>query len=237
MTDFKVQEHTHGFTLPSGARIVHQVGANNKTVFSDLGFPVVMHELSANLHTTLTPDRGVPFAGQIGLIDFDTSIRLPRHVHIAPPDAEVAEQRFVAERILVLAGTALVELNAEVYVIPPRTLVTIPPGVPHTWTACPKGVSPAVLFPGYDADMLAGEGIDKCVSEGKFLMVYEYEEETGFFPTKQTETMTSVSQYVRAKDDELEALRFPEMSPEQLREKAFFVWGKKCGKVPSPRTS
>ncbi|KAF2093004.1 hypothetical protein NA57DRAFT_81686 [Rhizodiscina lignyota] len=222
--DLHVQDH--GFTLSNGTRISHQTGSITKTPFTNLGFPVNMHELSASASTTLDPEtqRPVTFAGQFGLIDFDTTVRLPRHVHIAPPDSiETEKQRFVAERILVLNGVAMVELNGEVYVIPPRTLVTIAPGVPHTWTACPAGVSPAsVMSPGKK------DGADQCVSEGRFLMVYEYAEETGFFPTRQTDTMKNVSKYVRAGDEELEGLRFPGLSKEQALESAWIVWGKDC---------
>ena len=191
-----------------------------------------MRELSASSSTTLDPEtqKPVTFAGQFGLIDFDTSVRLPRHVHIAPPGTDdPSKQRFVAERILVLQGTALTELNGEIYIIPPRTLVTIAPGVPHTWTACPAGVSPASAFPEWDADML-GE-LDRTVSEGRFLMVYEYEEETGFFPTKQVETLRSVNEYVRAGDEELEALRFPELSAKEVLDRGWVVWGKECRRL------
>lgn len=233
-----MKEHAHGFTLPNGTRISHQTGAVTKTPFTDLGFPVAMHELSANASTTLDPEtqRPVTFAGQFGLIDFDTSVRLPRHVHIAPPDvSDPSKQRFVAERILVLSGTALTELNGEIYIVPPRTLVTIAPGVPHTWTACPAGVSPATAFPEYDADMLTEQ--DKVVSEGHFLMVYEYEEETGFFPTKQTHTMKNVSEYVKATDDELEELRFPALSSEEVLRRGWMIWGGECRKVGGEEAS
>lgn len=237
VTHSGMKKHNHGFTLPNGTRISHQTGAVTKTPFTDLGFPVDMHELSANPSTTLDPEtqRPITFAGQFGLIDFDTSVRLPRHVHIAPPDVtDPSKQRFVAERILVLSGTALTELNGEIYIIPPRTLVTIAPGVPHTWTACPAGVSPATAFPEYDADMLTEQ--DKIVSEGRFLMVYEYEEETGFFPTKQTHTMQSVSEYVKATDNELEGLRFPALSSEEVLRRGWTVWGGECRKVGGGET-
>ncbi|KAK5940556.1 hypothetical protein PMZ80_006973 [Knufia obscura] len=227
-----VHQHDHGYTLPNGTRISHQAGSITKTPFTDLGFPVSMHELSANASTTLDPEtqRPISFAGQFGIIDFDISVRLPRHVHIAPPTgSDPSKQKFVAERILVLNGMALVELNGEVYIIPPRTLVTIAPGVPHTWTACPSGVSPATAFPEYDADMLTD--MDRCVSDGKFFMVYEYEEETGFFPTKQTETLKNVEEYIRAGDDELEGLRFPALSAEQVVSKGWTVWGNECRMV------
>ena len=221
----------HGFTI-NGSRICHQAGSITKTPFTELGFPVNMRELSSNASTTLDQEthRPVSFAGPFGLIDFDTSVRLPRHVHIAPPhEQQSSKQKFIAERILVLNGMALVELNGEIYVIPPRTLVTIAPGVPHTWTACPPGVSPASIFPEYDADMLSEQ--DKCVSEGRFLMVYEYEEETGFFPTKQTETLRNVDEYIRAAELELEGLRFPALSAEQVLDQGWIVWGKECRKL------
>ena len=124
---------------------------------------------------------------------------------------------------------ALVELNGEIYIIPPRTLVTIAPGVPHTWTACPAGVSPATAFTEYDADMLTD--MDACVSEGRFLMVYEYEEETGFFPTAQTETLSDVEGYVRAGEGELEGLRFPALSKEEVVERGWVVWERECRRV------
>jgi len=234
-----LKHHDHGFTLPNGSRISHQPASVTKRVFSDLGFPVNMHELSANSSTTLDPTTNptpTTFAGQIGLIDFDTSIRLPRHVHIAPPDQKSIDNgsaRFTAERILVLNGTALVELNGEVYVIPPRTLVTIAPGVPHTWTACPAGVSPATAFPEYDADMLTD--MDRVVSEGRFLMVYEYEEETGFFPTAQTDTLKDVKEYVRAPEEDLEELRFRALDKEQVNESGWVVWGGECRRVGGGR--
>ena len=231
-SNLELRQHDHGYTLPNGSRISHQAGSITKTPFTDLGFPINMYELSANTSTTLDPEtqRKISFAGQFGLIDFDTSVRLPRHVHIAPPDAtDSSRQRFVAERILVLNGMALVEMNGQIYLIPPRTLVTIAPGVPHTWTACPPGVSPATAFPEYDADMLTD--MDRCVSEGKFLMVYEYEEETGFFPTRQTETLSHVSEYVRASDTELEGLRFPKLNVEQVLDRGWVVWGKECRRI------
>lgn len=227
-----VKQHGHGFTLANGSRIAHQAGAVTKTPFTDLGFPVDMHELTANESTTLDPEtqRPITFAGQLGLIDFDTSVRLPRHVHIAPPDEnDTSKQKFVAERILVVNGFAMTELNGEIYVIPPRTLVTIAPGVPHTWTACPAGVSPASAFPEYDADML--QEMDRNVSEGSFLMVYEYEEETGFFPTAQTNTLKSVEEYKRAEDSELEDLRFPSLSAEEVLKRGWIVWGQECRKI------
>ena len=216
-------QHEYGITLENGSRIVHGTGASVKVPFQDLGFPVEMHELSAG-STTTTKDGNVSFGGQFGFIEFDTSIRLPRHVHIAPLSAEDGKQRFVSERILVLSGMALVEMNGEVYVIPPKTLVTIAPGVPHTWTACPAGIDPV------DA-MGMREGQDGCSSEGRFLMIYEYEEPTGFFPTKQTKTMQEVGEYVRCPENELDGIRIKEMIKEDVLKAAWLVWEREMRKV------
>lgn len=129
------------------------------------------------------------------------------------------EQHFTSERILVLNGVAMVELNGEVYVIPPRTLVTIAGGVPHTWTAAPKGVRIPAPSPSFS--LLSSVPV---VSDGTFLMVYEYEEVTGFYPTRQTETLKEISEYVRC--DDLEGIRFPALSAEEVHERAWFVWDK-----------
>ncbi len=214
--------HEYGITLDNGSRIVHGTGASIKVPFQDLGFPVEMHELSAGA-TSTTKDGTVSFAGQFGFIEFDTSIRLPRHVHIAPLSERDGKQRFVCERILVLSGVALVEMNGEVYVIPPKTLVTIAPGVPHTWTACPAGINPTEAL-GVGAESRS------CVSEGKFLMIYEYEEPTGFFPTEQTETLREVGQYVRCPESELNRIRIKELSKEEVLKDASFVWETKLKK-------
>jgi hypothetical protein len=211
-------DHEYGITLENGSRIVHRLGANIKVPFQDLGFPVEMHELSAGSSST-TKGGSVSFGGQFGFIEFDTSIRLPRHVHIAPLSAEDGQQRFVSERILVLSGVALVEMNGEVYVMPPKSLVTIAPGVPHTWTACPAGVEPV--------DKTGNGGSEHRASEGRFLMIYEYEEPTGFFPTKQVKTMKKVEEYVRCPDAELEGIRIKEMSKQEVLQDAWFVWDRK----------
>jgi hypothetical protein len=209
-------EHEYGVTLENGSRIVHGAGANIKIPFKDLGFPVRMNELSIGSDST-TKDGNVSFRGQFGFIEFDTSIRLPRHVHIAPVSDEDGRQRFVAERILVLSGVALVELNGQVYVVPPKTLVTIAGGVPHTWTACPAGVKPAEALG-------MNQKIDSVVSEGKFLMVYEYEEPTGFFPTKQTGTFKTIDEYLRCDESELDNIRIKEMTKDEVYRNAWFVW-------------
>ncbi|KAL6248498.1 hypothetical protein RBB50_004753 [Rhinocladiella similis] len=190
--------HTHGISLSNGSTITHGIGANIKRPFSDV--PVVMHELDPGTRS---------FAGQLGFIEFSTEYRLPRHVHIAPADEAAAKKRFICERIVVLEGVALVELNGERYVIPPKSLVSIAPGVPHTWTACPAGVT-------------VGVGDASVTSQGTFLMLYEYEEATAFFPTRQTRTLERVEEYERCED--LETIRFPQMSAKDVYEECWFTW-------------
>ncbi|KAK7219085.1 hypothetical protein V2G26_007088 [Clonostachys chloroleuca] len=119
----------------------------------------------------------------------------------------------VYERIFVIGGVALVELGGKIYVIPPQTLVTIAPGVPHTWTACPKGVNLS--------KNTGSNEKDEIISEGRFLMLYEYEETTGFFPTAQTETLTSVEEYVRC--DDLESIRIPLLTAQEVESRCWFV--------------
>jgi hypothetical protein len=221
---------SHGILLPIGATITHGLGAIIKSPFSHLPtpIPVTMHELSPGLTLHVSPSTSSrSFAGQLGFIDFDASIRLPRHVHIAPVPSSpaentdgVGEQHFTSERILVLNGVAMVELNAEIYVIPPRTLVTIPGGVPHTWTAAPKGVR----TPPSPSSLSSSERETGVESDGTFLMVYEYEEVTGFYPTKQSETLKGVEEYVRC--DDLEGIRFPALSKEEVDKGAWFVWNR-----------
>ncbi len=191
----------YGIKLPNGSTITHGEGANIKQPFTDI--PVVMHELDAGVNS---------FAGSLGFIEFSTEHRLPRHVHIAESqELHLKPQRFVRERIVVLEGMALVQLNDEILVIPPKTLVTIAPGVPHTWTACPPGVTIV-------------EGTTKITSEGKFLMLYEYEAPTAFFPTKQTHTMQLVEEYERCND--LDSIRFPPLTARNVHDQCRFAWNR-----------
>lgn len=200
-----------GLELPNGCVIVHgQQEINIKRPFSDMIPKLEMHELSAgiapdaNQHTNPTTS----FSGQLGFIPFTTTHRLPRHVHIAKSPNNPDSTILVVERILVVGGIALVQLNGQVYIIPPGSLVTIAPGVPHTWNACPAGVQ----LP------------DGTASHGTFLMVYEYEAPTGFFPTAQTETVQNVAEYQRFQGD-LEQIRFPNLSAKEAVEQAALVWG------------
>ena len=103
----------------------------------------------------------------------------------------------------------MVELNGLVYVIPPGTLVTIAPGVPHTWTACPAGVK----LP------------DAQLSQGEFLMVYEYEAPTGFFPTDAVESLKSVENYKEFTGN-LDDIRFPELTAADVVKECKLAWGK-----------
>ncbi|KAI5461833.1 hypothetical protein BGZ63DRAFT_386721 [Mariannaea sp. PMI_226] len=197
---------SYGITLTNGSQIVHGSGAQVKDPFTNI--PVTLHELSPG-HL----DRRPAFRGQSGFIEFDTSIRLPRHVHISPAAAGENLGRLVYERIFVVGGVALVELGGKIHVVPPQTLVTIAPGVPHTWTACPKGVNLSKNTGSKDEE--------EIISEGKFLMLYEYEETTGFFPTAQTETLKSVEEYVRC--DDLESIRIPLLTAQEVESRCWFV--------------
>jgi hypothetical protein len=202
---------SYGITLLNGCTIVHGNGANIKRPFPEI--PLDMHEMNPG------GSAGTKFAGQFGFIEFSTDFRLPRHVHIAPPsETPGPEQKFVGERIVVLNGVALVELNKEIYVIPPKSLVTIAPGVPHTWTACPPGVS----IPSPKAE--GAETAAPITSTGTFLMLYEYEEPTAFFPTAQVNTLTKVEEYERC--DDLESIRIPKLSAVDVQDWCWFVSGK-----------
>ncbi|CAM1508101.1 Fc.00g049490.m01.CDS01 [Cosmosporella sp. VM-42] len=169
----------YGIILSNGSQIVHGSGAKVKDPFTHI--PVTLNELSPGFANSRPA-----FRGQSGFIEFDTKNRLPRHVHISPNADGKGGQALVYERIFVVGGVALVELGGQIYVIPPLTLVTIAKGVPHTWTACPEGVN---------VSQITGlSSKEEVISDGKFLMWYEYEEITGFFPTAQSETLKSVEE-------------------------------------------
>lgn len=206
--------HYYGIRLPNGSTITHGDGANIKHPFQDL--PVEMHELDKGTHA---------FAGPLGFIQFTTAHRLPRRVHIAVSDdstdrSKIHTPTFLHERIVVLEGVALVQLNDEIFVIPPRSLVTIAPGVPHTWTACPSGVTISGK----------GNGTRAVTSNGSFLMLYEYEAPTAFFPTKQTHTLKSVQDYERCGEDELDSIRIPLLTAEEVNGWCCFIWDREVTK-------
>ncbi len=194
----------HGVRLDNGCRVTHGEGADVKRPFADI--PLVMHELAGG-----EPREGGSLAGQFGVIPFTAELRLPRHIHIGA-DSRSAARRLVAERILVLNGVALVELNGQVLIVPPLALVTIAPGVPHTWTACPPGVG----LP------------DGTVSDGRFLMVYDYNEPTGFFPCAGTTTLAGAADYA-AFTGELDAIRFRKLAAADVVAGAALVWNREVG--------
>lgn len=181
------------------------------------------------------------FSGQLGIIHFSPSIRLPRHIHISTPQATgpegqagVTERQLVSERILVLNGVGLVELCGEIYVIPPETLVEIGPGVPHTWTACPAGLKIGGPLLGDDGGSQASdsEAVGRTVeSKGSFLMVYEYETVTGFFPVQGTTVVKNVEEYERERkfeaktEEDFDPIRFPALTKHEVLEKSWVAWG------------
>nr|WP_042671869.1 hypothetical protein [Methylobacterium sp. B34] len=189
-----------GFALSNGCRITHGSAANVKSPFKAI--PLVMHEL----YPGGTYPKPTSARGQFGFIPFHHELRLPRHVHVTMAERD-EDRRLLAERILVTGGVGLVELNGEIYVIPDGTLVDIPEGIPHTWTACPPGVA----LP------------DGTETTGRFVMVYDYAEPTSFFPVKGTGTLASMADYV-GYDGELADICFPALTAEQVTSEATFVW-------------
>ncbi len=198
MTDADIKQI--GFLLPNGCRITHGTAATIRRPFATI--PLTMHELYPGGILAMPSTR----RGQLGFIPFNHELRLPRHVHATVADCD-GERRLLAERILVTGGVGLVELNGNVFVIPNGTLVDIPEGVPHTWTACPPGV----------------ELPDGTLATGNFLMVYDYAEPTTFFPMRSIGTLGSIAEYV-PHHGELEDICFPELTAERVRAEAVFVW-------------
>ena len=190
----------NGLLLPNGCRITHGPGANIKKPFADMN--LTMHELS--------PSSPIPFNGQLGFIEFDVSIRLPRHIHMS-----LSKDRLVAEGILVLNGVGLVELAGEYYVVAPGSLVDAKGGVPHAWTACPAGVR----LP------------DGMVSQGRFTMVYLYEDTTTFFPTESMEIISRPEDYQPFLGQDFEPIRIPALSVEKVIQLATVVIGKERLKI------
>jgi len=191
-----------GVKLENGTRVTHGTGANVKVPLA--GFPVTMHEL----YTGNNEEAKLSFEGQFGFIEFHTDCRLPRHVHMIR-NVTTGELEMLPERILVLNGVAVTELCGEYFVVAPGTLVDIPSGVPHTWNACPAGIK----LP------------DGTVSDGRFTMIYNYSDQTSFFPTDQTAFLGHANQYI-AYEGELQDIRFPVMSAEEIASKARLVWNK-----------
>jgi hypothetical protein len=65
---------------------------------------------------------------------------------------------------------------------------------------------------------------DGVVSDGSFLMIYEYSAPTGFFPTTAIKPLTCVADYERW-DGDLEQIRFPAISAREVVASTSFVWG------------
>jgi quercetin dioxygenase-like cupin family protein len=208
--------HEYGFVLENGTRIVHGQGSVRREAFPpEMKLPGTMQVLTpGNRGDASCPS----FSGPSGLFQFDTSCRMPRHVHMAPKDDSTGME-YVVEKIIVLNGVAIAELGGEVYVVPPKTMVTIARGVPHTWVAA---------SPGLDLQEL-GVSDEGVVSDGQFLAVYEYETTTAFFPTKQTRTLREESDYVKC--DDLHSIRIPDMSIDYLKKNAYFIWGRTCRRL------
>lgn len=179
--------------LPPLCRIVHGSSASVKQPFADL--PLTMHELSGG--------NDIGFRGQLGFIRFTTAIRLPRHVHLSVSDTPEHPRALLAERILVLNGSGLVELAGTLHAVAPGSLVEIGPGVPHSWTACPAGIT----LP------------DGSVTDGTFLMIYEYAGPTAFSPTAQTAPLATTADYQPFEGDP-DAIRIPALAPNGLRDRA-----------------
>lgn len=204
----------YGITLPHGTRIMHGEGVNTKNALpSDLGIPGKLHVFKEGHAGDLSIPR---FGGAFGVFPFDTTIRMPRHVHIS---VGTQNRRYLMEKILVMNGVALAELAGELYVIPPMTSVLIAPGVPHSWTAAPKGLNLQEL----------GICQGNVVAESKFDAVYEYEDATGFFPTAQTHKLHDVSHYEA--HDCVQDIRIPEMQVEDVIREAWFIWGRTVRKA------
>jgi hypothetical protein len=190
-----------GIALPNGCKAVHGISAHIKEPFAFTSLS--MHELDAG--------DGHSYRGQFGFIPFRDDSRLPRHIHIE--ERYERDLELVAERILVLNGVALTELAGEIYVVEPGTMVEIEPGIPHTWTACPSGV----VLP------------DVSISEGQFLMVYEYSEQTGIYPTRSTKPISSTAEYEGYNGD-LEAIRFPRLTANEVISTGTLIWNNQTTK-------
>lgn len=207
----------YGFTLPNGVHIVHGEGSLGKDAFPpQVNIPGRLYEFSPG-HAL--DSRTPAFCGAQGCYEFDVDVRMPRHVHLTRPKLE--EQHFVVEKIFIPYGVALAEFGGQLFVIPPRTLILIASGVPHTWTACPPGLNVTRALGLTDKD--------EIISDGKFMAVYEYEQPTGFFPTAQTNALRKASEYVRCED--LHSIRIPKLEVDEVLKEAFIVWGKNVQKA------
>ncbi|RFU23854.1 hypothetical protein B7463_g12484, partial [Scytalidium lignicola] len=186
------------FVLDNGCRISHG-SAHVKRPFPNID--LTMHQLCVASAKS--------FSGPLGFIEFTTELRLPRHIHM-----DLERQKLLDERIMVLHGVGIVEFEGKLYAVAPGSLVNIPGGVPHTWTACPIGVK----LPG------------GLVSTGSFTMVYEYEEPTQFFPTASTEVVTDPLAYIPFKGAYSDIF-IPKLSAREVVEICSLVFNKEFTKL------
>ncbi|KAK3052229.1 hypothetical protein LTR09_006821 [Extremus antarcticus] len=61
------------------------------------------------------------------------------------------------------------------------------------------------------------------VSEGKFTMVYEYEEPTSFYPTESTVPVSNASEYLPFQVKDFDGIRFPKLTAREVAEQASVV--------------
>ncbi|KAF2120998.1 hypothetical protein BDV96DRAFT_683382 [Lophiotrema nucula] len=205
-----------GFLLSNGTQIIHGNGSIIRRAYPpETNLPGILEIFSLGHDKDATCPS---FCGANGLFQFDTTCRMPRHVHMSPL-GDGPELGYVVEKIIVLNGVAIAELEGEIYVVPPKTAVLIGRGVPHTWVAAP---------PGLDLHAL-GVADESVISDGQFLAVFEYEKATTFYPTNQTHVLKEEKEYVRC--DDLHSIRIKEMDEEYLKQNAYFVWGKSFRKL------
>ncbi len=71
----------YGFLLPNGSRVVHGSGVQVRSAFPpELNIPGTLHMFGVgNSGDASTP----PFRGPTGFFPFDTTMRMPRHVHMS----------------------------------------------------------------------------------------------------------------------------------------------------------
>ncbi|KAH7389184.1 hypothetical protein BKA64DRAFT_758369 [Cadophora sp. MPI-SDFR-AT-0126] len=207
----------YGFLLPSGTRIIHGEGSFVKDAYPpELNIPATLRILNPGHAIDPTTPR---WSGSMGIVEFNTTVRMPRHVHLAAK-RHGSGQRLVAERITVLNGVAVTEQAGQLFVIPPNSMVIAAAGVPHAWTAAP---------PGIDFRALGISGGEELISTGRFAAIFEYEDNTGFYATAQKSVLKRAEDYVEAVD--LQNIRIPELSVEELKRKASWVWGREAKRL------
>lgn len=213
-----------GFSLENGTRIIHGDGSLVRSAFHPGdGLPGTLQLFSLG-HTL---DKSCPaFCGSNGLFEFDVTCRMPRHVHISTHHEQSSQGSFATEKIIVLTGIAVAELAGEIYVVPPKTMVIIAPGVPHTWVAAPAGLDLHELG---IASQDPGHEIQVRPSDGTFLAVFEYDMPTTFFPTRQSHKLGNVTEYVRC--DDLPSIRISDFTIDMLKTRAKFIWGRSCRRL------